>query len=688
MALGWDRGRGFWKAGPEICCRNEIIHFMNEIELETAPSHRLPHIVTVGRYRIGRVMQSVAQSWDGVAQITHVSASFADAVRTVRALDVKRPIDALVVAGASGAHVREQVEIPVAMVEVRGLGLLEALMTAKQQTTSDRPRVGLVSFDAPSPQLMQFDALFGLGVAQFVYHGAEDAAACVQQLRAANVGAVVAPGLVADLAQQAGIPSVLLYSEAAVRQALNEALLLARHRMAERDRNQWLETVLGELQDGVVAIDAQGRIRALNARMASLLGGPVEALHGRMLAEVSPVLMQGHSQNLQEGTEDVVQLAMRTLVLRRAPLMENGAVAGALLVCRDPAVIQRADRHLRANQRQRGAGVRWSIDDFQGHGACAHRIRELAHRYAASDATVLVQGESGTGKELMAQGIHRASRRAAQPFLAVNCAALAESLLESELFGYDEGAFTGARRGGKTGLIEAAHTGTLFLDEIGDMPLALQSRLLRVLQEREVMRVGSTTPVPVDVRVIAATHADLADLVDRGLFRRDLYYRLAVLRMGMPSLRERGQADVATLAHAMLGRHAGDTSHQVQPLRLERLLDELLALSEGYGWPGNVRELDNWIERLVACGPYLDSEDGATRRQRLLEVFCECAAASRSREEDEAPLQQQARLRDTRQQAERDRVREVLESVQGDQKRACEILGISRATLWRRLKQG
>lgn len=543
MALGRDQGGGFWKADPKACCRNEIIHFMNEIELEAAPGHRLPHIVTVGRYRIGRVMQSIAQSWDGVAQITHVSASFADAVRTVRALDARRPIDALVVAGASGAHVREQVEIPVAMVEVRGLGLLEALMTAKQQTTPDRPRVGLVSFDAPSPQLMQFDALFGLGVAQFVYHGAEDAAACVQQLRAANVGAVVAPGLVADLAQQAGIPSVLLYSEAAVRQALNEALLLARHRMAERDRNQWLETVLGELQDGVVAIDAQGRIRALNARMASLLGEPVEALHGRMLAEVSPVLMQGHSQNLQEGTEDVVQLAMRTLVLRRAPLMENGAVAGALLVCRDPAVIQRADRNLRANQRQRGAGVRWSIDDFQGHGACAHRIRELAHRYAASDATVLVQGESGTGKEMMAQGIHRASRRAAQPFLAVNCAALAESLLESELFGYDEGAFTGARRGGKTGLIEAAHTGTLFLDEIGDMPLALQSRLLRVLQEREVMRVGSTTPVPVDVRVIAATHADLADLVERGLFRRDLYYRLAVLRMGMPSLRERGQAE-------------------------------------------------------------------------------------------------------------------------------------------------
>ncbi len=663
---------------------------------------RLPHIVTVGRYRIGRVMQSVAPSWEGVARITHVSASFEDAVRAVRALDARQPIDALVAAGSSGAHVRERVEIPVAMVEVRGLGLLEALMTAKQQTTADRPRVGLVSFDAPSPQLTRFDALFGLGIAQFVYHGAEDAAACVQQLRAANVGAVVAPGLVADLAQQAGIPSVLLYSEAAVRQAMSDALLLARHRMAERDRHQWLETVLGELQDGVAAIDAQGRIRSLNPRMASLLGGNVQALHGRMLAEVSPLLMQGHPERLQESTEEVVQLSMRTLVLRRAPLVENGVVTGALLVCRDPAVIQRADRHLRANQRQRGAGVRWSIDDFLGGSHAARRVRELAHQYAGSDATVLILGESGTGKEMMAQGIHRASRRAAQPFLAVNCAALAESLLESELFGYDEGAFTGARRGGKTGLIEAAHTGTLFLDEIGDMPLALQSRLLRVLQEREVMRVGSTTPVPVDVRVIAATHADLAVLVEKGLFRRDLYYRLAVLRMGMPGLRERGGADVAELARGMLARHALRAQERLERPereRLERLLDELLSMAADYPWPGNVRELDNWIERLLACAAYLGVEVGvgaglgagdAQARpciERLREVFPECASAPLP-PHGEAPLQQQARLKDTRQQAERDHVREVLESVQGDQRRACEILGISRATLWRRLRQG
>ena len=666
---------------------------MAETSLTTLPlsfGKQLPHIVTVGRYRIGRVMQTVTEQWSGAARVTHISASFDEAVQAVRALDARQPIDALVAAGSSGFLVREQVEIPVAMVEVRGLGLLEALMRAKQQTTPERPRVGLVSYDAPSPLLTQFDALFGLGVAQFVYHGVEDAAACVEQLQAADVGAVVAPGLVADLAQQAGIPSVLLYSEAAIQQALNDALLLARHRRAERDRHQWLETVLGELQDGVVAIDNQGRIRALNQRMASLLGSSIEQLHGRLLAEVSPVLMQNQPVDWQESSEEIVQLAIRTLMLRRAPLVENGVVTGALLVCRDPAVIQRADRNLRANQRQRGAGVRWSIGDFVGESAAAQRVRQLANQYAASDSTVLILGDSGTGKEMIAQGIHRASRRAAQPFMAVNCAAIAESLLESELFGYDEGAFTGARRGGKTGLIEAAHTGTLFLDEIGDMPIALQSRLLRVLQEREVMRVGSTTPVPVDVRVIAATHADLPALVERGEFRRDLYYRLAVLRMGMPSLSERGTVDIRVLALVMLERQLPKAARaNVEGERaLKALLDRLLSMATAvhYAWPGNVRELDNWIERLVACQNYLCDDAGHPIEQRLLEVFPECAGTPLL---DAEPVpQQQARLKDTRQQAERDRVREVLESVQGDQKRACEILAISRATLWRRLKQG
>ena len=688
-------------------------------------AHALPHIVTVGRYRVGRVMRREAQRWEGRARFTHIAASFDEAVAQVRALQARLPIDALVGAGASGARLREALDLPLALVEVRGLDLLHSLHQARQLAATSQASsqvssggsaaalIGLVSFEEPAPEMARLDALLGMGLAQFAYHGPEDAAACVQQLQAAGVGAVVAPGLIADLAEQAGIPSVLLYSDAAVRQAFTDAMLLARQRSAERDRHARLETVLDQLQDGVVAVDEQGCIRALNPRMAQLLGASREALYGRLLDQVAPSLNVARALSVDAGDdagEEVVQLAMRTLVVRRGPMVENALLTGALLVCRDPAQIQRADRSLRADRNQRGAGVRWRIEDYRGASALAQRVRAMARHYAAVDATVLIQGESGTGKEVVAQGIHRASRRAAQPFLAVNCAALSESLLESELFGYEEGAFTGARRGGRVGLIESAHTGTLFLDEIGDMPLALQSRLLRVLQEREVLRVGASTPVPVDVRVIAATHADLAAQVQCGAFRRDLFYRLAVLRLELPSLLQRGPADVREMAQAMLERRGAagalDVERDVQaagssqndPLQLQQVLQMLLDQAAGYGWPGNARELDNWVERLLACQYYLlvpsagAEAEGAAEvavhsqlHARLLELFPECAGNEGL--PPAALLARQATLKQTRKQAERERLREVLDSVAGDQGRACELLGISRATLWRRLRE-
>ena len=663
----------------QSCQFNFSIEIMKSFEMNIAvPSfHPLAaarplRIAAVARHRLGRVLARLVPEVAGQAQIELVGHAFEDAVAAVRALHAHTPVDAVVAAGASGEWLRQHLDIPVAMVEVRGFDLMRALATAR----SISPRVGLVSFDGPSEHLAQLDALFGMGIAQFSYRSPDDAPACVKALRAAGVEAVVAPGLVADLAEQAGIASVLMYSDDAVRQALQDAVRLARHSRAERARHERLGTILGQLQDGVVAVDLRQRIEALNPVMAELLGASVAELVGRVLSDVEPVLDLSATLLLREAQADeVLQIGMRTLVVRRAPIVEGGEITGALLVCRDPAVIQRADRHLRASQRQRGAPARYRIEAFTGDSTAARRVRELAHQCAASDATVLIIGESGTGKELVAQGIHTASRRATQPFLAVNCAALGESLLESELFGYEEGAFTGARRGGKTGLIEAAHTGTLFLDEIGDMPLALQTRLLRVLQEREVLRVGATAAVPVDLRVIAATHADLAAQVDRGLFRRDLYYRLAVLRIETPPLRERG-ADTALLATGLTARRAAAAG--LQAVHALAWLAALLELATGYGWPGNVRELENLVERLLACHRYL-APGGQLDRTRLLEVFPECAQVR------PAPVRDRL-LKDARVAAERRRVREVLQSVQGNQDQACTILGISRSTLWRRLR--
>jgi DNA-binding NtrC family response regulator len=241
----------------------------------------------------------------------------------------------------------------------------------------------------------------------------------------------------------------------------------------------------------------------------------------------------------------------------------------------------------------------YGLEQLIGRSPAMTRVFELVKKAARSEANILVLGESGTGKELIARAIHANSPRAARAFVPVDCASLPENLLESELFGHEKGAFTGAIRT-KPGLVELAHGGTLFLDEIGELPLSLQSKLLRALQERQIRRVGGTGLVTVDVRVVSATNRNLRESVAKGAFREELYYRVNVIAIELPPLRERA-GDVALLAHAFLKRYGQD--------RVTALDGEALAALEAYAWPGNVRELQNVVERACALA------DSATVRR-------------------------------------------------------------------------
>ena len=326
----------------------------------------------------------------------------------------------------------------------------------------------------------------------------------------------------------------------------------------------------------------------------------------------------------------------------------------------------------------------------------------MRKKCARSNATVLIIGESGTGKELLAQGIHNASSRRAQPFVAINCAAFPESLLESELFGYVEGAFTGSMRGGKPGLFEAAHTGTIFLDEIGEMPLSLQTRLLRVLQEREVLRVGSTLPTPVDLRVIAATNRDLAEEVRSSRFRQDLFYRLNILTLRLPPLRER-LGDLALLTRHLvekLARRLGGSA-----IVVDHLVQALVQAGGRYTWPGNIRELENVIERIlvlresdVSMGDGAEGSGvktpgqmaGEALRELAPELFDEgeltpsAGLPASNDDQAEAFSEDLARAAET---LERRKLVAALEESGGNREQAARLLGVSRTTLWRRLRE-
>ncbi|WP_060519024.1 propionate catabolism operon regulatory protein PrpR [Pseudomonas sp. NBRC 111134] len=339
--------------------------------------------------------------------------------------------------------------------------------------------------------------------------------------------------------------------------------------------------------------------------------------------------------------------------------------------------IHRLPRRGREQPDARPFKARHRFEQLLGDAPAFRAILSLAQRYAQADATVLITGESGTGKELLAQSMHHASPRQQGPFVAINCAALPESLLESELFGYEDGAFTGSRKGGKPGLIELAHTGTLFLDEIGDMPVALQTRLLRVLQEREVLRLGACQPKAVDIRVIAATHCDLPARIADQRFRQDLYYRLNILRLAVPPLRER-IADIVPVFNALLARHCRARG---LPPSSDEHVQHILPLMLRHPWPGNMRELENIAERAALClSPqgHNDKVDLAT----LFPEFFEAGAAAAAK----LPHAATDNLRSLGKAAETAHARQVLACCDDDMDEAARRLGVSRSTVWRRVR--
>lgn len=352
--------------------------------------------------------------------------------------------------------------------------------------------------------------------------------------------------------------------------------------------NQQLAVVLSNIQDRVIAVDADCTIRLLNSAALDLIDTASGQAAGKPLLAVIPalekVIRPDHSFS---PAGNPLAIGARTFdVSVKTQRDKANNITGSIIFFRDVTEELKPDKEVRHNLRTRGHVAKYTFTDIIGEAPAIQAAVAGARKLAASDLNILIYGENGTGKELFAQAIHSASPRAAGPFVAANCAALPPSLLESELFGYEDGAFTGAKKGGKPGLIEQADGGTFFLDEIGDLPPEAQSRLLRVLQEKELMRVSSTRVIAVDIRVIGATNKNLYHLIGQGQFREDLFYRLFVAPLHIPPLRERGD-DIALLLRHFMRAYRVD----------ERFADaRLIARLQQHAWPGNVRELQTLVQ--------------------------------------------------------------------------------------------
>ena len=498
---------------------------------------------------------------------------------------------------------------------------------------------------------------------------------CVEQAARDGKKVVIGGSTGCRLAEEMGLTSMLISSgREAFWNAISEAKQQAKISIVEREKALSLQTMLDNAYEGLVAIDRNRQISFLNMAAIQILQlSQREQYLGKPASTVFSTPTLNRIVSAAENTDEIIEYKNTHLSVKTRSLTMHGAPVGRVVSLLNAAQIQTTEDQLRKKLHYKGHQAKYSFDHLITRSPRMLECIQEAKAYALTDSTIVVVGETGTGKELISQSIHAFSHRAENNFVALNCAALPENLLESELFGYVEGAFTGAAKGGKPGLFEIAHNGSIFLDEISEIPLGLQGRLLRVLQEREIMRLGDNRIIPINIRVIAATNKNLEDLVHAGKFRSDLYYRLYVLQLNLPALRERRE-DIPLLVQGFI-RQFQAREGLTTPLELSEADFRLL---QDRPWRGNIRELRNFCERLVVL--YQPGTSVSDLLAHLLDTSC-----SPDPEPQVAiplPGSSHARI-----DLPYETLRAVLQECRGNQTQAAAKLGISRGTLWRMLKK-
>jgi transcriptional regulator with PAS, ATPase and Fis domain len=583
---------------------------------------------------------------------------------------------AIIARNYTGDHMEEaKLAIPVIDLKIMDFDLL---LRMRQLVNSGMKRIGCIFY---SKELMDYDFnsykdILGAEIIPLPYHSlGSDIDIQIEYAISNEVDIVLTTGsCILKRCSSYGMRAGVVYPG---RSSVLQAIQRAKETIAAHDSyaeyNRRLQTIINSTRDGVLVTDHRQIVIMINQMAEKILNRVADEIVGKEAGSLSAGFNQAPPAGCSEE-EKIISYGDKQLVLKRTPLqLDDHTPWGTLYILQDVSEVQRLDQQIRAENIAKGLQARFALSDFRGKSIIARNIKSQAEQYACSDSTILIIGDSGTGKELIAQGIHNSSHRSYGPFVAVNCASLPETLLESELFGYAKGAFTGADRYGKAGLFELAHQGTIFLDEIGDFPIALQAKLLRVLQEKEVRRIGSDRVIPMDVRVLAATNKDLLEEVKKGNFRKDLYYRLNVLNINLPSLLERKE-DIEELANLFIGRYRQKIGKKMPLLNFTQI-NKLLR----YHWPGNVRELENFVERYVLLYKSEHNND------YLIDQFLRDTISRESAQNRQNPDVLEIRIGPLRE-MELQILVKLVEGYKLDKNRVADLLGISRTTLWKRLK--
>ena len=585
----------------------------------------------------------------------HFTTSFmygTDARNLSRASDY----DIIVVRGMTSRALSEKYpETTIVDIKMDAFDVSSALLEAKKKFPGIR-KIGLILPSSSICSASILTELLGIEVVMREVRGEEHMESTLREMVKEGCEVFIGGLTLKRVSEKMGLEYVHIKTgPSAIDSSIKDAITAAHILDRERSRLGLMKSLVNNTPDSLLIIDDKGKITAANHAASSFFRRP--DLVGMDAKELFPLEIY----SVCDDVEVVQTIGDQTVLITEHPVHIEGEKRATYVSLRLVEDIRRTEKKIRSKLQEKGLTAKYSFSDIVTEQVEMKQLVSKALRYAHVEGNVLLTGETGTGKELFVQSMHNASPRRDKPFVAVNCAALSEQLLESELFGYTEGSFTGAQKGGKTGLFELAQGGTIFLDEIGEMPIRFQAKLLRVIQEREIRKIGGDEFIPVDVRIMSATNQNIPDLIEKGLFRRDLYYRINLLTLHIPPLRERLD-DIPAIFKRFVERKS--KALNIVPPMVEK---DALECLKGYSWPGNIRELRNVAERAV-----IFSSSNCITRDTLKEIDVSVGEKKAS-EEKKTPLTSE------------ELYRRYVESGLTLNDFALSI-GISRTTLWRKFK--
>ncbi|RJX25923.1 MAG: AAA family ATPase [Dethiobacter sp.] len=583
--------------------------------------------------------------------------------------------DVIISRGPTGVLLKKELSIPVILIQITNFDIIQALNHAKQVGRK------IAYFDhIKCREVYDFESIAEIlsleDLQLFFYHNERELDEQIKRACAEGIEVIVASGVcVIRMAQERGMEGVMIFSS---REAVIEAMQWAKDvvliRQKDREKAEFLKTIIDHTYNGVIAVNKENVVTHFNPAAEEVFKASGLDIVGKKVKDIPIPLIKNFFQNPETVKGEVQKVGDRQIVFNHIPIHMDREPLGTVITFQSVHKLQNLEVTIRKKLHASGLVSRYTFNDIIGSSDEIEQAISRARKFAGTDSTVLVTGDSGTGKELFVHSIHSESLRREGPFVAINCANIPKELLESELFGYEEGAFTGARKGGKTGLFELAHGGTIFLDEISELSLPLQSNLLRVLQEKVVRRIGGERIIPVNVRVIAATNRFLPDEIKKGNFREDLFFRLNVLNLNIPPLRNR-RSDIPLLVEHFSRKYRGNGS------RIDKFPVSVIRFLSEYDWPGNVRELENFIEKYVILS------EGNKDNFRLMEELVDELYRFK---EDRQNLKHEDHYITvnigTLEYMEGQIIEKLYQQKNIDKKDLASRLGISRTTLWKKLK--